>query len=65
MAFLATMGGRGSDRAFQQMAAEARRSPLATLALSAADVKAGKQVEKVSAFVRAVRNATPARASNG
>jgi len=66
LAFLATMGGRGSETAFQQMAAEARRAPIATLALTAGDVKAGKQIEKVSAFVRAVRNATPmGNASNG
>ncbi len=66
LAFLATMGGRGSETAFQQMASEARRSPVATLALTAGDVRAGKQMEKLSAFIREVRNATPLRtASDG
>jgi flavodoxin len=66
LAFLATMGGRGSETAFQQMAAEARRAPVATLALTTGEVRAGKQIEKVSAFIRDVRKAAPARAaSNG
>lgn len=60
LAFLATMGGRGSYKAFQQMAAEARRAPIATLALTAADVKAARQQDKVSAFIQQLRHAAPA-----
>ncbi|ABC81518.1 hypothetical protein [Anaeromyxobacter dehalogenans] len=34
VAFVATMGGRGADRAFEQMASVAGRAPVATLAVT-------------------------------
>ncbi len=52
VAFFATMGGRGSETAFAQMTSEAKRSPIASLALSEADVRSGKHLERVSAFAR-------------
>lgn len=60
LAFFATMGGRGSERAFREMAEEAQREPIATLSLLARDVEAGKHLSNVSAFERTLRNTAPA-----
>ena len=62
VAFFATMGGRGSEIAFRQMAEEAKRSPVASLSLLQRDVRAGKHAEKLSAFARALRTALPVAA---
>jgi flavodoxin len=60
LAFFATMGGRGSQRAFRDMAQEAKREPIATLSLLARDVEAGKHLADVSAFERTLRNTAQA-----
>jgi flavodoxin len=56
LAFFATMGGRGSERAFREMAKEAKRKPIATLSLLARDVNAGDYLTQVSAFERTLRS---------
>jgi flavodoxin len=57
LAFFATMGGRGGEQAFQQMADEAKREPTATLALFARDVRAARHLDRLSGFVGEVRHA--------
>lgn len=59
VAFFATMGGRGSERAFREMAEEAGRKPVASLAIVARDVATGKHQARVSAFAHELRQAVP------
>jgi len=65
VAFFATMGGRGSEIAFRQMAEEAKRSPVASLSLLHRDVQAGKHAERLNAFTRQLRTAAPVSVSSG
>jgi len=62
VAFFCTMVGRGSEDAFAQMQRLARRSPIATCAISARDMQTDAAVEKVSRFVLAIKDALAARA---
>jgi flavodoxin len=57
LAFFATMGGRGGEQAFQQMEAEAKREPAASLALVTRDVQAGRHMDRLSNFVGELRHA--------
>jgi flavodoxin len=54
VAFFCTMGGSGAERVFATMAALCGKDPVATLALTDAEVDAGA-ARKVDAFVRALR----------
>jgi len=65
VAFFATMGGRGSEAAFAQMAQEAKRSPVASVALAERAVVSGKEREKVSTFVQELRKASLRPAASG
>ncbi|MGE5791897.1 MAG: hypothetical protein ACM36B_04370, partial [Bacteroidota bacterium] len=49
-----TMGGSGAERVFATMAALCGKDPVATLALTDAEVDAGA-ARKIDAFVRALR----------
>jgi flavodoxin len=60
-AFFCTMGGSGSEKAFDQMKLLARRAPIATCAISARDIRGDGAVEKVARFVLAVKDALAAR----
>ncbi|WP_321915685.1 MULTISPECIES: flavodoxin family protein [unclassified Paraburkholderia] len=60
VAFFCTMGGRGSEEAFAQMAQLARRAPIATCAISTRDLQTDAAVEKVSGFVLAIKDALAA-----
>jgi hypothetical protein len=57
VAFVLTHGGSDTARAFDGLAAAARRPALARLALSDADRKSGADAEKIAAFVEEVRSA--------
>jgi hypothetical protein len=59
VAFFCTMGGSGAERAFGTMAALCGKTPVATLALTDAEVDAGA-ANKIDAFVRALRGPRPA-----
>jgi len=54
VAFFCTMGGSGAERAFATMAALGGKAPIATLALTAAQIAAGV-ADEPGAFVRALR----------
>lgn len=60
-AFFCTMGGSGSEKAFEQMKLLVRRAPIATCAISARDIQGDAAVEKVARFVLAVKDALAAR----
>jgi hypothetical protein len=65
VAFLATLGGAGDERAFAQMEAIAGRVPVATLALRERDLARGVPRAEVARFAEAVlarRRRRPARA---
>lgn len=55
VAFVATLGGRGHERAFEQMKALARRSPIATLAVRERDLERGAPADEVERLAAAVR----------
>jgi menaquinone-dependent protoporphyrinogen IX oxidase len=57
LAFFATMGGRGSEGAFLEMTQEAKRKPIASLALTERDVQAGRHRPGVEGFVGRLRRA--------
>jgi flavodoxin len=57
LAFFATMGGRGSERAFLEMTQEAKREPVASFAVTARDVQAGRHLAAVDGFVGNLRRA--------
>lgn len=54
VAFLATMGGAGDERAFEQMRAVAGRAPIATLAVRERAVQHGVPRDDVACFAGAV-----------
>ena len=58
LAFFATMGGRGSETAFSQMAVEAKRSPIASVAFTDREVRSAKHLEKLTGFVSELRKAS-------
>jgi len=51
LAFFCTMGGSGDKKTFRHMADQAGLSPLATLALTEKNVRAGKCGEQVEGFL--------------
>ncbi|MGO9831496.1 MAG: flavodoxin family protein [Myxococcaceae bacterium] len=64
VAFFATMGGRGSETAFLQMTDEAKRSPIASLAVAEADVRSGKHTERLRVFARELGRTNAVSASS-
>jgi flavodoxin len=52
VAFFATFGGRGAERAFRQMESLCERKPVTTLALREADLTKGDTPERIDAFAR-------------
>ncbi len=60
VAFFATLGGVGSDRAFGQMRKLAGKAPLATLAVREGQLADGAPAERVRAFADALRAAVRA-----
>jgi NAD(P)H-dependent FMN reductase len=54
VAFFATLGGIGSERAFDQMRALAGKAPVATLALREKELARGVPAEPVAAFAAAL-----------
>ena len=60
VAFFATAGGAGFERAFATMAALAGRQPAATLALTAEHFKEGKDPAAIAAFAAELRRGRPA-----
>ena len=62
VAFFCTLGGAGSDKAFAQMQEVAGKAPRACLAVTAADVAAGRYAASLAQFaaiLEPVRIATP------
>lgn len=57
LAFFATEGGRGAQRAFDKMASIANVVPLATLELKQGEVERGELVSRLAPLVAAVRAA--------
>lgn len=55
VAFFASFGGVGAERALDQMAAVARRRPVATLAVRELETAAGVPRERIKAFAAAAR----------
>jgi flavodoxin len=55
VAFLMTLGGAPSDNAFREMEALAKRPPVAMLALSDRDLKAGKLAASVQGFAAGLK----------
>jgi flavodoxin len=55
VAFFATLGGAGSERAFGQMRALAGKAPAATLAVRESDLARGVPAERVARFAEALR----------
>lgn len=60
VAFFATAGGAGFERAFATMEALAGRQPTATLALAAEHFKEGKDPAAIAAFSAELRRVSPA-----
>jgi hypothetical protein len=60
VAFFATLGGMGSERAFGQMRVLAGKAPAATLAVREAELARGVPAERVARFVEELQ-AAPAR----
>lgn len=56
LALFCSRGSRGSDKAFEQMGASAGVSPLATCAVTGADLRAGRDYALVDEFARKVRH---------
>jgi hypothetical protein len=56
VAFFCSLGGQGSDKAFDQMCASAGVSPLATCAVTGADLRAGRDHALVEEFAHKVRH---------
>jgi UDP-N-acetylglucosamine:LPS N-acetylglucosamine transferase len=56
VAFFCSLGGRGSDKAFERMRASAGVSPLATCAVTAADVQSGHDHALLDAFAHKIRH---------
>ncbi|MEM5371437.1 flavodoxin [Paraburkholderia azotifigens] len=61
VAFFCTMGGSGSERAFGQMQALARRAPIASCAVSARDVESGDAREKLARFAVTIHDCLTGR----
>jgi NAD(P)H-dependent FMN reductase len=61
VAFFATLGGVGSERAFGQMRALAGRAPAATLAVRENELARGGAAERVEEFAGALRAAAARR----
>jgi len=61
VAFFCTMGKRGSESTLAQMERLARRTPIATCAISAPDIQGDAAVEKVARFVLTIKDALAAR----
>lgn len=55
VAFLCTMGGRGSDRAFAAMQQIVGKAPRATVAFTQADVVADRFRDRLTVFARTLR----------
>ena len=64
VAFFSTMGGAGAERVFATMEGLAGRAPLATVALTDAEIEAHEHA-KVDAFVAALRAPQHRRAAPG
>ncbi len=60
LAFVATEGGRGAERAFRQMAAIAGREPLATIALTDREIDREPLGPRLAPLVAAIRAAVGA-----
>ena len=60
VAFFCTLGGAGSDKAFGQMQEIAGKAPRACLAVTAADVAAGRQGPSLAQFVDTLEQRSPA-----
>jgi len=58
--FFCTLGGAGSDKAFGQMQEIAGKAPRACLAVTAADVAAGRQAPSLAQFVDTLEQRSPA-----
>jgi flavodoxin len=56
IAFFCSLGGRGSERAFEQMRASAGVSPIATCAVTGADVRAGRDHALLDEFAHKIRH---------
>jgi menaquinone-dependent protoporphyrinogen IX oxidase len=56
VAFFCSLGGYGSDKAFEQMHTSAGVTPLATCAIRAADLRAGRDQRLLDAFARKIRD---------
>ena len=55
VAFFATLGGAGSERAFAQMAAIIGKRPRAVCAITQREVASGRHLEKLSALAKALQ----------
>ena len=56
VAFFCSLGGRGSEKAFEQMHASVGLSPLATCAGTGADLRAGREHALVNEFAHKIRH---------
>jgi hypothetical protein len=56
VAFLCSLGGHGSDKAFEQMHTSAGVSPIATCAVSATDLRAGRDHALLDGFAHKIRD---------
>jgi multimeric flavodoxin WrbA len=61
LAFFCTMGGSGGGRAFATMAKLAGKEPVATLALTEAEVASGEFGRRLDVFVGELASTTPLR----
>ncbi len=59
IAFFCTQGGSGSDAAFGELQRILGRPPLATLALTDAEMEDGRAAARIEAFARLVKGAAP------
>jgi flavodoxin-like protein len=56
VAFCCSLGGHGSEKTFEQMRASAGVSPLATCAVTGADLRAGRDHVLLDAFAHKIRH---------
>jgi len=55
VAFFCTMGGKGAEQAFRELEQLVGKAPVATMALTDAEVDAGAAAAKIERFVEALR----------